>query len=112
MTSPRKLLLAYPTAWDRPQLLACRAAWEGRYEPLFGEPSDEASTWDEDALGWVDREERAQRASGDALAGVASSSDYPGAIVAGELARRLGLPGARPEALIRAGHKWHSRLAQ
>ncbi|HZJ72914.1 MAG TPA: hypothetical protein VFF36_18400, partial [Planctomycetota bacterium] len=106
MSAPRRVLLAYPTAWDRPQLEACRAAWQGRFEPVFGEPSDEASSWDEDALAWVDRAEREQggpAADGGALAGVASSSDYPGAIVAGELARRLGLPGARPEALIRAG---------
>lgn len=115
MSSPRKVLLAYPTAWDPPQLEACHAAWEGRYAPLLGEPSDAASTWDEDALAWVDRAEREHRAGGAgrvALHGVASSSDYPGAIVAAELAGRLGLPGARPEALIRAGHKWYSRLAQ
>ena len=116
MSAPRRVLLAYPTAWDRPQLEACRAAWQGRFEPVFGEPSDEASTWDEDTLAWVDRAEREHGATGAAgraaLDGVASSSDYPGAIVAGELARRLGLPGARPEALIRAGHKWYSRLAQ
>ena len=112
--SPRRVLLAYPTAWDRPQLAACRPAWDGRFEPVFGEPSDEVSTWDEDALAWAERAERAHRdaAGPDALAGVASSSDYPGSIVAGELARRLGLPGAAPEALIRAGHKWYSRLAQ
>jgi biotin carboxylase len=115
MSAPRRVLLAYPTAWDRPQLEACRVAWQGRFEPVFGEPSDESSSWDEDALAWVDRVEREQggpAADGGALAGVASSSDYPGAIVAGELARRLRLPGAPPEALIRAGHKWYSRLAQ
>ena len=116
MSSARKVLLAYPTAWDGPQLEVCRAAWEGRYEPIFGEPSDAASTWDEDAFAWVDRAEREHGTTGAAgraaLGGVASSSDYPGAIVAAELARRLGLPGARPEALIRAGHKWYSRLAQ
>jgi biotin carboxylase len=117
MSSSRRVLLAYPTAWDRPQLEACRDAWAGRTEPLFGRPTDEGSTWDEDALAWVDRIERAHRgaagaALGGPLAGVASSSDYPGAIVASELARRLGLPGAAPEALIRAGHKWYSRLAQ
>jgi hypothetical protein len=64
MSAPRRVLLAYPTAWDRPQLEACRAAWQGRFEPVFGEPSDEASSWDEDALAWVDRAEREQGATG------------------------------------------------
>lgn len=111
--APRRILFAYPTAWDRPQLQACRAAWRDRYEPLFGEPSDEASSWDEDALAWVDRAQAAHAAPAQsALGGVTSSSDYPGAIVAAELARRLQRPGASPAALLRAGHKWCSRLAQ
>ena len=41
-----------------------------------------------------------------------TSSDYPGAVVAAALAARLGLSGARPAAVLRASHKWYSRLAQ
>jgi len=43
---------------------------------------------------------------------VASSSDYPGCLVAAAIARELGLPGPDPAALLRCSHKLYSRLAQ
>ena len=44
--------------------------------------------------------------------GVFSASDYPGAIVAAAIATRLGLHGAKPEAVLRASHKYYSRRSQ
>ena len=46
------------------------------------------------------------------LDGVFSSSDYPGAIVAGAISQRLGLPGSSPERLLASSHKYYSRIAQ
>jgi len=46
------------------------------------------------------------------LDGVMSSSDYPGATAAAAVATALGLPGPRPETVIRCSHKYYSRLAQ
>lgn len=99
----------FPTSWDRKQLDACRGAWERRYEVLFAEPSDEACPWDLDPGAWL---EEAEARWGGRVDGVTSSSDYPGATLAAALARRLGLPGPRPEAVLRASHKYYSRLSQ
>ena len=51
-------------------------------------------------------------ATGGRIDGVASSSDYPGCLVAAAVAQELGLPGPAPEALLRCSHKYYSRIAQ
>jgi biotin carboxylase len=43
------------------------------------------------------------------VAGVVSSSDYPGCLLAAVIAERLGLPGAPPIAMLRASHKYFAR---
>jgi predicted ATP-grasp superfamily ATP-dependent carboligase len=44
--------------------------------------------------------------------GIFSSSDYPGATVAGAIATRLGLPGSSPKSVLGSSHKYYSRIAQ
>ena len=105
----KTILLVFPTSWDRKQLEACRADWDARYEVAFAEPSDDDCPASLDPLEWLDRAEETWRGRVD---GVTSSSDYPGATLAAALAERLGLPGAPPDAVIRASHKYYSRLAQ
>jgi biotin carboxylase len=105
----RRVLCVLETSWDRRQLEQCRPSWEERLEVAFCAPSDAECRADFDALAFV---ERAARGEFGRIDGVFSSSDYPGAIVAAALAARLGLPGPRPERVIRAGHKWYSRLPQ
>ncbi len=107
--SGKKILFTFPTSWDRKQLEACRPAWQGRYEPIFTEPSDEDCPASLDPLGWLDEAEERWRGKVD---GVTSSSDYPGATLAAALAERLGLPGSPPAAILRASHKYYSRVAQ
>ncbi|HET9233346.1 MAG TPA: ATP-grasp domain-containing protein, partial [Candidatus Eisenbacteria bacterium] len=46
------------------------------------------------------------------VSGVVSTSDYPGAAAAALLAQRLSLPSPTLESVLRAGHKYLSRLAQ
>jgi biotin carboxylase len=105
----RKVLVTFPNAWDAKQLESCRSSWDGRYEVAFGDPTDEGCPWDFDIMSYI---ERVVAENEGRLEGIASSSDYPGATVAGAVATRLGLPGSPPESVIRCSHKYYSRLAQ
>ena len=71
-------------------------------------PFDHECRWDFDVLGFIEE----QVAAGTTFDGVFSSSDYPGAIVAGAISRRLGLPGSSPERILASSHKYYSRIAQ
>jgi biotin carboxylase len=102
-----RVLIVFPTVWDAKQLEGCRALWHDRFELVFGTPADSECRWDFDVLGYV---EEIVAAGG--LAGVLSSSDYPGATLAGAIAQRLGLPGPPPDAVIRCSHKYASRQLQ
>jgi biotin carboxylase len=106
---PPRLLGLFETSWDRPQLEQCRDAWEGRVEIAFPAPTDSDCAADFDVLALV--EQAASGALG-RIDGVFSASDYPGATAAAAIATRLGLPGARPECVLRASHKYYSRRAQ
>ncbi len=101
--------MVFPTAWDERQLESCRSAWEDEYALDFGQPDDEDCPWDFDILKYIDD---VVRENAGAIDGVTSSSDYPGATVAGAIANSLGLPGSPPPTVIRCSHKYYSRLAQ
>ncbi len=108
-TSKKKVLFVFPTAWDERQLRACRSLWNERFEILFSEPADADCRYDLDILGFIGETAEDYRGKID---GVTSSSDYPGATVAGAISTRLGLPGSPPQTVIRCSHKYYSRLAQ
>lgn len=103
----QRVRVVLPTMWDRRQLELSRDALEGRFEVELGQPSDAECPADLDALGMV--REVAARAD---LAGVFSSSDYPGATLAAAIAAAGGWPGPAPEAVLRASHKLASRALQ
>jgi ATP-grasp domain len=105
----RRILCVFPTVWDGRQLEACRAAWEDEVEVVATEPSDEDTPSELDVEAFIDRHVKEQRGR---IHGVFSSSDYPGATVAAAIATELGLPGSRPERILRASHKYYSRLVQ
>jgi hypothetical protein len=104
-----RLLVVLETHWDRPQLEACRPAWEQRLEVAYAPPHDFDCPFDFDPLAFVDAACGGRFGRVD---GVVSSSDYPGATLAAAIATRLGLPGARPERAIEASHKYSSRCVQ
>lgn len=104
----KRVLVLLPTEWDRRQLPACRASWEGDYEVVLAAPSDEDCPADFDPEAFL---ERMVAEHGGRIDGVMSSSDYPGATLAAALATRLDLPGPRPEAVIGASHKVAAREA-
>lgn len=105
----KTIFIVFPNSWDAKQLRACQGSWAGRFDVVFGEPTDEACPWDLDVLAYIAETVAARRGR---VAGVMSSSDYPGATVAAALATRLGLPGDRPETIIQASHKYYSRVNQ
>ena len=71
-------------------------------------PFDRECRWDFDVLGFIEN----QVASGSSLDGVFSSSDYPGAVLAGAISQRLGLPGSPPARVLASSHKYYSRISQ
>lgn len=106
---PPRVFFVFETAWDRRQLELCRDAWDGKLELVFPEPSDTECDADFDVLAFI---ERAVGGAFGRIDAVLSASDYPGATVASAIATRLGLPGSRPERVLRASHKYYSRRAQ
>lgn len=72
----------------------------------FG-PDAEVDPGSFDALALVDRATEQLRRM--RVAGVVSSSDYPGCLVASVIADRIGLPGPAPQAVLRAAHKYLAR---
>ena len=104
----KRILLVMPTAWDAKQLTACPGLRE-RFDVVFAEPADADCPASLDPVAFV-----AEVASGryGEIHGVTTSSDYPGALLAGAVATRAGLPGSSPRAILRCSHKWFSRLAQ
>jgi hypothetical protein len=95
------VLVVLPTCWDGRQLDSCRERWADRLEIEWAGPSDADCPASFDALGFVESTVAAGRGR---IAGVLSSSDYPGATVAAAIATRLGLPGADPGTVIRCSH--------
>ena len=105
----RRVAFLFPTAWDAHQLEGCRRAWEERFEVAFLGPADDDVQSAFDVPAFV---EQVVREHAGRLHGVATSSDYPGAVAAALVAERLGLPGASPRAVLTAGHKAESRRLQ
>lgn len=104
---PPRVLLVMPTMWDRRQVEAASPAWSRRFEVELGRPGDEDCPQDLDVLEFV----RSSAARAD-LAGVLSSSDYPGATLAAAIASAAGLPGPTAVQALRASHKLASREMQ
>ncbi len=103
-----RVLVVLPTEWDRLQIPPWLAR-DPRYEAVFGSLSDADCPDDLDPIPYADELVRTYRGS---IEGVTSSSDYPGATLAALVAKRLGLPGARPDLLLRASHKYYARQDQ
>jgi biotin carboxylase len=102
-----KVLIVMPTMWDIRQLQACAPAWRDRFEIVLGEPSDADCAADFDAMAYIGR-----MAAREDIAGVFSSSDYPGATVAAAIGNEAGLPSPHPRDVLRASHKLTSRQMQ
>ena len=105
----QRILVVCPNSWDEAQLAAAGPRLERTYELLFHGEDAEDDPARFPLLSFV--AEVVERYRG-RIDGVASSSDYPGCLVAAAVAQELGLPGPAPEALLRCSHKYYSRIAQ
>ena len=103
----QRALFLFPTLWDAKQLAACRGALPA-LEIVMGRPADAECPWDLDLRAYFEQ----TALSFPDISGVVSTSDYPGAGAAALLAERMSLPGPRLSSVLRAGHKYLSRLAQ
>lgn len=104
----RRLGLICATAWDDLQI--ARANFQACYEIQRYGVNVERSPGDFNARDFVIRAIRDLTSSG--IDGIVGTSDYPGSLVASIIADQLALPGPKPEALLRASHKYYSRIAQ
>ena len=108
--SAARVLVLFGADWDGRVLP--RYERSGRYRfhehgfDLFSFPSNARLMWF-DLWRFVDRLTARYRGRIDA---VFSSNEQFGALASALVAQRLGLPGARPEALLRAQHKYEARL--
>ena len=108
----KNILVLFDADWDRLQLQRAadseRDGFRFHYEgfDLFSFPSN-AQLLTFDMFRFVDRMVRKYRHL--PLHGVTSSNEQFGALAAALLARRLGLPGADPGALIASQHKYVAR---
>ena len=107
----KRILVIFPKEWDRDELArGDYADFEFVYEgfDLFRFPSN-ARLLTFDVLGFIEQLVRRWRGRVD---GVFSNNEYFGAPIAAIVAERLGLPGTPPAVVIRAQHKYYSRLEQ
>lgn len=106
----QSVALVCPTAWDQSQLPRFVTEPNRDYNiVMYGEDAEASpATFDANSfiLSAVEELDRAR------VAGVTSTSDYPGCLVASIIARELGLPGPMPESVLHCSHKYYARLAQ
>ena len=109
----KKILVLFPNEWDRSELGAARYA--GCYEflyhgdNLFRFPGT-LKLLRFDPLAFI--AQVVARFGRERIDGVLSTDEYVGALIAAVVARRLGLPGADPEKIALAQHKFLSRQHQ
>jgi hypothetical protein len=109
----KKILVLFPNEWDRSELGAARYA--GCYEFLYH--GDNLFRFPGmlkllrfDPLDFI--AQVVSRFRRERIDGVLSTDEYLGALIAAVVARRLGLPGADPEKIALAQHKFLSRQHQ
>jgi hypothetical protein len=106
-----RLLWLFPEGWDAIAMREAGALAE-RFEivtagfDLFRFPENANILW-LDARRYVERMTRLARRIG--AVGVVSTHEQYGALIAACVARRLGLPGTDPRAIVTAQHKYYAR---
>ena len=109
----KRILVLFPKDWDRDALSAPK--FRGRYEflfegfDLFKFPQN-AALLTFDVLSFIER--LVERYRSQRLDGVFSNNEHFGALIAAVVAKRLGLPGSDPLAVIDCQHKFYSRVRQ
>jgi hypothetical protein len=106
----KRILVLFPDEWDRAMLARRGAGHEFILEgfDLFRFP-DNARLFTFDVRRFVDR--LARRLAGTGLAGILTSDEQFGPVVASLLGERLGLPHTPLDAVLTAQHKYYARCA-
>ena len=104
----KKILFLFPQEWDYTALDALGDEYEFIFDgfDIFKFPENARLLWF-DARAYVDKLTR--RFTRGNLAGVMSTNEQYGALIAAAVARNLGLPGTAPAAIVRAQHKYYAR---
>jgi hypothetical protein len=108
-----RILFLFPEGWDS-VAFASVAALRDEFDvvcegfDVFRFPENANLLWF-DARRWIRKLVRKYRRQG--LAGVLSTNEQYGALIAAMLAREFGLPGSDPLAIVRAQHKFYARQA-
>ena len=104
------ILVLFPNEWDRTELESPKFARQYRffYEgfDLFTFPENARLMW-LDARRFIRKMQKKYRDKG--LVAVMSSEEQFGAMFAAVLAKRMGLPGTNPAAVLTAQHKYYAR---
>jgi ATP-grasp domain len=104
------ILVLFPNEWDRAELESPRFSNQYRffYEgfDLFAFPENARLMW-LDARRFIRKMQKKYRDKG--LIAVMSSEEQFGAMFAAVLAKRMGLPGTNPAAVLTAQHKYYAR---
>jgi ATP-grasp domain len=109
----KNVLVLFPNEWDRAEFDGGR--YRDRYRfiyegfDLFKFPENARLMWF-DARRFIDRVVAKYRDR--KLAGIISSEEQFGAMIAAVIAERLGLPAADPRAIMLAQHKYYARVLQ
>jgi biotin carboxylase len=109
----KRILVLFPKDWDRDELGGPK--FSSRYEfvfegfDLFKFPQN-AALLNFDVVRFIDR--IVERYRNRRIDGVFSNNEHFGALIASVVARRLGLPGTDPLAIIDCQHKFYSRVRQ
>ena len=107
----KRILVLFPNEWDYLEFGSAR--YRGRYEfryagfDLFKFPEN-ARLMIFNAQRFIERIVKRFARAG--LDGVLSTDEHFGAMVTAVVAERLGLPGAKPESILIAQHKYYARL--
>jgi biotin carboxylase len=109
----KRILVLFPKDWDRDELSGPK--FRGRYEflfegfDLFKFPQN-AALLTFNVFQFIER--IAERYRTERIDGVFSNNEHFGALIAAVIAKRLGLPGSDPLAVIDCQHKFYSRVRQ
>lgn len=109
----KRIFVLFPKDWDRDELSGPK--YRGRYEfvfegfDLFRFPQN-AALLNFDVFRFI--EHIVARHRGSRIDGVFSNNEHFGALIAAVVAKRLGLPGCDPTAVINCQHKFYSRVEQ
>ena len=110
MTGAKRILVLFPDEWDRSMAARAAPGHEFVFEgfDLFRFPGN-ARLFTFDLRRFVDRLARRYARAG--LAGIVTSDEQFGPVVAALLGERLGLPHTPLAAVLAAQHKYHARQA-